>query len=220
VTDECTERPQTRGEEIANCIIHGAGLLGSIALLPVLVAAAGGYRDRLHLVGSATFGITLVLLYLASTVYHALPRCRWKVTFRLVDHAAIYLLIAGTYTPFAFGALRGPWGWALLVAMWALAIAGVTAKLLVGFRYPRLSTVMYVAMGWLGALMVEPMLATMTLSGVLWLLAGGVFYTGGVAFYVLDSRLRFAHAAWHLFVLAGSACHVHAVLQYSAPAIG
>lgn len=214
-TEECIVRHQTRGEELANCITHGAGLLGSIALLPALITAASGYRDRLHLIGSATFGVTLVLLYLASTIYHALPRCRWKVAFRLADHSAIYLLIAGTYTPFAFGALRGPWGWTLLISIWTLAIIGVVAKLRVGFRYPRLSTVLYVGMGWLGALLVEPILAHVSLAGVLWLLAGGIFYTGGVVFYVLDWRWRFAHAAWHVFVIAGSACHVHAVLRYS-----
>lgn len=214
-TDDCIERPQTRGEELANCLIHGAGLLGSLALLPILVTAATGHRDRMHLFGSAVFGVTLVLLYLASTVYHALPRCRWKVAFRLADHSAIYLLIAGTYTPFAFGALRGPWGWTLLISMWTLAIIGVVAKLCVGFRYPRLSTVLYVGMGWIGAVLVEPIMAHVSLAGVLWLLAGGVLYTGGVVFFMLDSRWRFAHAAWHVFVVAGSACHVHAVLRYS-----
>lgn len=220
-TDHCGSilRPQTRGEELANSIIHGAGALASLALFPVLASAASGHRDVLHLVGSAVFGVTLVLLYLASTIYHALPTCRAKRAFRVIDHAAIYLLIAGTYTPFAFGALRGPWGWSLLAVVWTLAIVGIISKITIGFRYPRLSTVLYLAMGWAGMLLIKPMLEHMSVAGVLWLLAGGLCYTGGVVFYALDYRIRFGHAAWHVFVMAGSACHVLAVLWYSSPLV-
>lgn len=212
-------RPQSRAEEFANSLIHGTGLLGSLAALPVLVTAASGHRDPLHLIGSAVFGVALVLLYLSSTVYHALPSCAAKRTFRVIDHAAIYVLIAGTYTPFAFGPLRGPWGWALLAVAWSLAVLGIIAKLRVGFRYPRLSTVLYLLMGWMGVIVLEPLLANMSVTGVLWLLAGGLCYTGGVLFFAFDSRWRYSHAAWHVFVVAGSACHFVAVLRYSAPGI-
>jgi hemolysin III len=216
---EAMKRVQTRREELANCLLHGAGALASLAALPVLIAAASGHRDVLHLLGSAVFGLTLVLLYLASTIYHALPTCAAKRTFRLIDHSAIYLLIAGTYTPFAFGPLRGPWGWTLLAVAWTLAIAGIVSKVTLGFRYPRLSTVLYLAMGWAGVLFVEPMLANMSTAGVLWLLAGGLCYTGGVIFFAFDARVRFAHAAWHVCVLAGSGCHFLAVLRHSVPAL-
>lgn len=219
--DECEgiRRPQTRAEELVNSIIHGTGLLGSLAALPVLVMAGSGKRDPLHLVGSAVFGTALVLLYLASTVYHALPSCKAKRAFRVIDHSAIYVLIAGTYTPFAFGPLRGPWGWTLLASVWALALVGIVAKLVVGFRYPRLSTVLYLLMGWMGLILVEPLSATMSLAGLWWLFAGGLCYTGGVVFFALDARYRYAHAAWHVFVVAGSACHFVAVLRYSAPGL-
>lgn len=210
-------RLQSRSEEVANSIVHGAGLAGSVAALPLLVMSASGERDPLHLIGSAVFGVTLVLLYLASTVYHALPPSRAKHVFRVIDHSAIYLLIAGTYTPFTLGALRGPWGWTLAAIMWAMAIGGIASKLLVGFRYPRLSTILYVGMGWMGMLMIQPMLTHVSLAGVVWLLVGGLCYTGGVVFYVYDHRLRYAHAAWHVFVVAGSSCHFLAVLRYSAP---
>jgi hemolysin III len=212
-----TARPQSRGEELVNSITHGTGLLLSLAALPVLVVAASGSRRASHLVGSAVFGATMVLLYLASTVYHALPVSRAKRVFRVLDHAAIYLLIAGTYTPFALGPLRGPWGWTLLAIIWSLALLGVVAKAAAGFRYPRLSTWLYVGMGWLGIIAAQPLLARVPLAGVAWLLAGGLCYTGGVAFYATDARLRYGHAAWHLCVLAGSACHFVAVLRHAVP---
>jgi len=210
------DRPQSLGEEIANSITHGAALLGSIAVLPALVLTAVGHRDPWQLVGGVVFGVTLVLLYLASTLYHALPVCPAKPVLRVLDHSAIYLLIAGTYTPFMLGALRGPWGWALLGAIWALALLGIVAKWTLGFRFPRLSTVLYVAMGWLILIALRPLVTHVALVGLAWLLAGGVCYTAGVAFYATDARLRYGHALWHLFVMAGSCCHVVAVLRYAA----
>ncbi len=210
-------RAQTRAEEVANSAIHGAGLMLSVAALPALVLASAGAHRPAHLVGSIIFGVTMVLLYSASTIYHALRDGRAKYVFRVIDHSAIYLLIAGTYTPFALGTLRGPWGWTLLGVIWGLALGGIVSKLTIGFRYPRLSTWLYVGMGWLGVVVVQPMLARMPLAGVLWLLAGGLCYTGGVYFYVRDARVRYGHALWHLFVLAGTACHFVAVLLYSAP---
>ena len=209
-------RPQTLGEEIANAVTHGAGLLASIAALPVLVLAAAGQRDVWQIVGGAIFGTTLILLYLASTVYHALPVCRAKRILRVLDHAAIYLLIAGTYTPFTLGALRGPWGWALLATIWTLALVGIAAKCTLGFRFPRLSTVLYIAMGWLIVIALEPLATSVAPEGLAWLIAGGLCYTGGVVFYATDTRIRYGHALWHLFVIAGSVCHFIAVLGHAA----
>ena len=210
------DRPQTLGEEIANSLTHGAGLVASVVAIPVLVLAATGRRDPWQLVGGAIFGATLVLLYLASTLYHALPASRAKAVLRVVDHSAIYLLIAGTYTPFTLGALRGPWGWTLLAIIWSLALLGIVAKLTLGFRFPRLSTVLYVAMGWLVVIAIQPLVASVSPAGLAWLLAGGLCYTGGVVFYATDQRLRYGHALWHLFVLAGSVCHFVAVLGHAA----
>lgn len=201
------------GEEIANSITHGAGFIASLVALPVLAVSAAG-RGPLQMFGKVTFGAALVLLYGASTLYHALPPCRAKQVVRTLDHSAIYILIAGTYTPFAVGALRGPWGWWLLAVIWSLALFGIVAKATVGFRFPRLSTVVYLLMGWLILVAIRPLLASVALPGVAWLLAGGVAYTGGVLFYVRD-RIRYNHMVWHLFVAAGSVCHFIAVLLYA-----
>ncbi len=210
------QRPLTLGEEIANSVTHGVGLLLSIASMPVLVMIAAGRHDALMVVGVSVFASTLIALYAASTLYHALPPSRAKQLFRVVDHAAIYLLIAGTYTPFTLGVLRGAWGWTLFGMVWTLAALGIVFKTLLGFRYPRASTALYVAMGWMVVIAIKPMFATIPASGILWLLAGGLFYTGGVLFYVWE-RQKFAHAAWHLSVLGGSACHFVAVLLYAFP---
>jgi hemolysin III len=218
-TAAAADRPQSLGEEIANSVSHGAGLLGSVAAIPVLVLAAARRDDPWQLVGGAVFGVTLVLLYLASTLFHALPAAsRAKRAMRVADHSAIYLLIAGTYTPFTLGALRGAWGWALLGVIWALAVGGVLAKCTLGFRFPRLSTALYVAMGWLVLVAIQPLATRVSPAGLAWLVAGGLCYTGGVAFYATDARLRYGHAAWHLFVVAGSACHFVAVLGHAGAA--
>src|SRR5688500_15537030 len=210
-----TARPQTLGEEIANAVTHGAGLLASIAALPVLILAALNRQDVWQIVGGAVFGATLVMLYLASTIYHALPVSRAKRVLRVIDHSAIYLLIAGTYTPFTLGALRGPWGWTLLGTIWALALLGIAAKLTLGFRFPRLSTVLYIAMGWLVVIALQPLATRVSPAGLAWLVAGGLCYTGGVVFYATDTRIRYGHALWHLFVIAGSLCHFVAVLSHA-----
>jgi hemolysin III len=209
-------RPQSLGEEIANSVTHGVGLLASVATLPVLVFTAAGQRDPLQLVGGVVFGVTLVLLYLASTLYHALPIGGAKRVFRVLDHSAIYLMIAGTYTPFMLGALRGPWGWTLLGTIWMLAVLGILAKSTLGFRFPRLSTVLYVAMGWLVLIAIRPLVHHVSPAGLAWLFAGGVCYTAGITFFATDTRLRYGHALWHLFVIAGSGCHVTAVLWYAS----
>lgn len=202
------------GEEVANSITHGAGFLASLVALPVLAVSAAGRGDPLQMFGNVTFGAALVLLYGASTLYHAIPPCTAKRVLRTLDHSAIYVLIAGTYTPFAVGSLRGPWGWWLFGVIWSLAILGIVAKATVGHRFPRLSTVVYLLMGWLIVVAIRPLLASVPLAGLAWLLAGGLAYTGGVLFYVRD-RIRYNHMVWHLFVAAGSVCHFIAVLLYS-----
>lgn len=208
-------RPQSLGEEIASSITHGLGLVGSIMMFPFLIMAASRDGDRWRVTSAIVFGISLIVLYAASTLYHALPASRAKRVFRIIDHSAIYLLIAGTYTPFLLGPLRGPWGWSLFGAVWALAAAGIVMKATLGIRWERLSTVVYLLMGWIGVVAVKPLLERVSPPGVLWLLAGGLAYTAGVAFFVVDQRLRYAHAIWHLFVATGSVCHVIAVLRYS-----
>ena len=210
------ERPLTPGEELASSLSHAVGfLLAGFVALPALVISALRRQDVWHLVGGTVFALSLILLYGASTLYHLLPPGRAKRACRLLDHAAIYLLIAGTYTPFALGALRGPWGWSVLVAVWALAVCGIQLKLRVGFSYPKLSTAIYLLMGWLVLVVIKPLVAQVGYDGFRWLLAGGLSYTFGVVFFSWE-RLRYAHLVWHAFVLAGSACHFVAVLGYAA----
>ena len=217
---EVAHRPQSVGEEIANSIIHGMALLASLAALPILIVAGAVRNDPWQLVGGAVFGATLVLLYSASTLYHAMPASPTKRVLRVVDHSAIYFLIAGSYTPFMLGALRGPVGWTFLVTIWALAVLGIAAKSLYGFRYPHVSTAFYLAMGWLIVLALRPLMTHVSPAGLAWLFAGGLCYTLGVVFYATDGRVRYGHAIWHGFVAAGSVCHFCAVLWYAAPAAG
>ncbi len=219
-------RPQSLGEEIANAVSHGAGALLAVAAIPVLVvnAVAGGGRPA-EVVGVAIFGVTMLLMYLSSTLYHALPagprgmesqaRLTAKRVFRLLDHAAIYLLIAGTYTPFALGVFRDDWGWPMFALVWGLASAGVLLKCLAGTRQTVLSTLLYLAMGWLVLGAAGPLFTLLPTAGLVWLVAGGVAYTLGVLFFALDERVRYAHFTWHLFVLAGTGCHFWAVLAYA-----
>jgi len=210
------ERSLSIGEEIANSLTHGAGLVASLVGLPVLVIAAAGRGDSLQVIGCSVFAASLVALYAASTTYHALPASRAKHVLRVVDHVAIYLLIAGTYTPFTLGVLRGAWGWTLFGVVWSLAALGIVFKTVLGFRYPRASTLFYVGMGWLAVVAIRPMTEQMPAAGLAWIAAGGLFYSAGVAFYAWE-RQRYSHAVWHLFVLGGSACHFFAVLWYALP---
>lgn len=202
-------------EEIANSISHGFGLLLAIAIVPVLVLSAMRIGNIPFLVGASVYGGTMVLLYLASTLYHSLTHEGAKRFFRLFDHSAIFLLIAGTYTPFSLGVLRGPWGWTLLTIVWVLAVAGVTMKAIVGTRHSWLSIVLYLLMGWLAIVAVKPILQLVPLHGIFWILAGGIAYTGGLVFFAAR-RLRYGHFIWHLFVIAGTTCHFFAVLWYAA----
>jgi hemolysin III len=208
-------RTQSRGEEIANSISHGTGFLAALIALPVLVLAAIRHGTAAS-AGAGVFAATMALLYLTSTLYHALAPNRAKRVFQILDHGAIYLLIAGTYTPFTLGVLRGPWGWTLFGLIWALAVAGIVGQAVGGVRHPRLSTGLYVAMGWLILAAAQPLWHTMPGWGLCWLAAGGIAYTAGVGFYAASDRIRYAHFVWHLFVLAGTACHFMAVLRYAA----
>ncbi len=204
------------GDEIANSVTHGVGVLLSIVGLVFLMIVAGRHGTAWHIVSCAIYGSTLVLLYLFSTLYHALPGRRTKYVFRIFDHSSIYLLIAGTYTPFMLVNLRGPWGWSIFVVIWTLAISGVVFKSVAIGRFAVLSATIYVLMGWLILIAIRPLLHAIPWNGFLWLAAGGVCYTVGVIFFATD-RIRYFHMIWHLFVMAGSACHYVAVLLSVLP---
>lgn len=205
-------------EELANAVTHGIGLVLSLIGMPILILAALDRGERTMVIGASVFGATLVALYAASTLYHAIPHPTLKQKLRVVDHAAIYLLIAGTYTPFTLGVLRGTWGWTLFGIVWTLAALGVLFKVLFGSgAMAKLSTATYVAMGWVIIIAIKPLMASMEHAGLFLLAAGGLCYSGGVIFYV-DRRRAWTHPVWHLFVMGGSICHYFAVLWYAAPA--
>ena len=210
-----SEARQSLGEEIANSISHGIGFLAALAATPVLLVVAVQHDSVLAIVGASIFAATVLLLYLASTLYHALPKSPAKRVFRALDHGAIFLLIAGTYTPFTLGVLRGSWGWTLFGLVWGLALVGVGLRAMGALRYPVLSTGLYLLMGWLALVAVRPLWLRVPEPGLVWLLAGGVAYTAGVAFFAAE-RLRYSHFIWHLCVLGGTTCHFVAVLWYAA----
>jgi hemolysin III len=203
---------QSLGEEIANAISHGVGFLGAIAVTPILIIAAipAGVAA---IVSASIFSATMVMLYLASTLYHSFPESRTKRLFNIFDHSAIYLLIAGTYTPFTLGVLHGALGWTLFGIVWGLAISGVLVKSIGGASSGKLSTRLYLAMGWLGVVAIKPLWDNLPGPGLLWLMVGGLMYSAGVFFFVKDN-IRYSHFIWHIFVLAGTACHVVAILGY------
>ena len=202
-------------EEVANSISHGLGLVLAIIAVPILVLAAVRGGNVHFVVGASVFGGTMVLLYLASTLYHSLTHEAAKDLCRLFDHTAIFLLIAGTYTPFSLGVLRGPWGWSLLAVIWTLAIVGITLKIRKRTRHSRITIVLYVIMGWLAIVAVKPMVMLIPVPGILLIFAGGIAYTGGLAFFAAQ-RIRYNHFIWHLFVIAGTTCHFFAVLWYAS----
>jgi hemolysin III len=202
----------TPGEELAHAVSHGVGIVLAIAGLTGLVAVAATTGDAWQVAAAAVYGATLVLLYTASTLYHAIPEPRAKRVLRVLDHSAIYLAIAGTYTPFTLGPLRGPWGWALFGVVWTGAVAGIVFKSVAIERAPALSVALYVAMGWSIVVAFRPLVETVAPGGVALLVAGGLCYTGGLLFYARP--LRWHHFVWHLFVLAGSALHYLAVLLF------
>lgn len=211
------DRAQTLGEEIANAISHGLGCLLAIASLPILVYFAAERGGAIDVVAASVFAGTGIVLYLVSALYHAVPASTAKRWLGRLDHAAIYLFIAGSYTPFALGVLRGGWGWTLFGIVWAAAAFGVAIKLLDRLRHPLVSTALYVAMGWVVLLAIGPLVERMSASGLAWLVAGGLSYTLGAVVFLLDHRLRYAHFVWHLFVLGGSVCHFFAALWHAVP---
>jgi hemolysin III len=209
------KRMQSAGEELANSISHGIGLCAALIGAPILLLEARRSSPGFFL-GAVIFAVTLSMLYLGSTLYHAWPQTRAKSVLRTLDHSAIFLLIAGTYTPFTLGPLRGLWGSSILAVVWALAIFGVILKATRGAsRHPKLGMTLYLGTGWLALIAVRPMMLAIPFAALFWLVAGGVAYTTGVLFFV-NQRLRYSHFIWHLFVLAGSSCHFLAVLSCCA----
>ena len=208
-------RDQTGWEELANSISHGVGFVLAIASLPLLLAFSGPATSAINIVAMCIFSATMMLLYGISTLYHALPAGRAKTWLNRCDHAAIYLFIAGSYTPFVLGVLRGGWGWSLFGVVWTMAVLGFTAKMFNRLRHPLWSTGLYVAMGWVAVVAAAPLIARVPGAGLALLVAGGLSYTAGAVVFLFDSRVRFAHFAWHLFVLGGSTCHFFAVLWYA-----
>ena len=204
---------QSPGEELANSLSHGLGLLAASIGAPILMLAAWRSGDRYFFTGSVVFAAAMLLVYLGSTLYHAWPRGPIKSVFQVIDHSAIFLLIAGTYTPFTLGPLRGAWGWTILVLVWTLAVFGVILKSLRGTeQHKGLSLALYLGMGWLVLVAFRPLLLHVPSAGILWLVAGGLAYTGGVYFFV-KKRRPYTHFVWHLFVLLGTTCHFLAIFS-------
>ncbi|TKB25154.1 hemolysin III family protein [Desulfopila sp. IMCC35006] len=206
-------------EEIANSITHGIGLLFAIAGLGVLTAFASLYGDAWHIVACSIFGGTMILLYTASTLYHSIQWHSARPLLRTLDHCAIFLLIAGTYTPFTLVNLRGPWGWSLFGTIWGLAIIGIVLEIFLSPRLRHLVIALYISMGWVMVVAIKPMLGAVAPGGLILLLAGGLCYTIGVPLYIKKS-IPFNHAIWHLFVLAGTSLHFFAILLYVIPVLG
>jgi len=223
LVDELREQvrwTQSHGEEVANSLSHGLGLLAAALGTPVLLNEAWEGGSPAFIIGTCIFAATMVFLYLGSAVYHLWPRTRIKGLLQIVDHSAIFFLIAGTYTPLTLGPLHGPWGWTILALVWLLAAFGVILKASKGVAHrPRLAISLYLGMGWLILVAIRPLALAVPLSTLLWLLAGGVVYTGGVIFFINDHK-RYRHFVWHLFVLGGTLCHYLAVLTYATSANG
>ncbi|MFL7891440.1 MAG: PAQR family membrane homeostasis protein TrhA [Anaerolineales bacterium] len=215
IADPKNTRPYTLAEEIIHSITHGIGTGLSIAGLIILVVLAVLNGDVYQIIGFTIFGASLVLLYLASTLYHGFQQPRVKRIFKIFDHSAIYLLIAGSYTPFLLVAIRGTTGWILLVVVWLIALIGITMKVLFIDRFQVLSVFSYLLMGWLCVFAFQEMMANIPIGGIIWLAAGGILYTVGVIFYALQ-KIPYMHAVWHFFVLGGSLCHYFSVLFFLA----
>ena len=216
LSDPKNARPFSLGEELFHSVTHGIGTGLSIAGLVILVVLAVMNGDIYQIISFSIFGASLVLLYLASTLYHGIQEPRAKRVFKVFDHSAIYLLIAGSYTPFLLVGIRGTTGWALLVVVWLIALTGITMKVLFIDRFQVLSVVTYLVMGWLCIFAFREMVSSIPIGGIIWLAAGGILYTVGVIFYAMQ-KIPYMHAVWHLFVLGGSICHYCAVLFYLAP---
>ncbi|HSV72055.1 MAG TPA: hemolysin III family protein [Methylibium sp.] len=212
---DSVDRPQSRGEEFANAASHALGLLLALGSLPVLLDLVARRGPELHRFGVGVFAATMILLYFASALYHALPPGRLKGWCQTLDHAAIFLFIAGSYTPFMLGPMPPASGRPLLAAVWGLALVGILLKLLRRPRSPWLSTVLYLSLAWLGLVVLGPLLRSVSAAGLAWLLAGAGAYMAGLVFFLLDGRLRYGHFVWHLFVLAGSGCHFCAAVWHA-----
>lgn len=215
--DRTLTRIYSLSEEIVNSITHGIGAALSVAGLTVLVVLAVLYGNVTQVVSFSVYGASLIILYLASTLYHSFQHPTVKRVFKIIDHAAIFLLIAGTYTPFLLLGVQGAWGWTLLIIIWGLAILGVSFKALFIHRFQKVSVLTYILMGWLSLLIIKSLLANIAIGGLIWLAVGGAAYTVGVVFYALK-KVPYMHAIWHIFVIVGSLCHYFAVLLYLAPA--
>lgn len=212
-----TPNRYSHGEEIAHVATHAVGMaFSAAALVTLVIVAASNGAGVWRAAGGVIFGASALLLFTTSVLYHAVRSPRLKPRLRLLDHSAIYILIAGSYTPFALGVLGGTWGWVLFGLVWGLAVLGVAAKTALGFRFHVSSTLLYLAMGWIGIIAARPLLESLTRHELTWIVAGGLAYTLGVPFYLWKSR-RYTHAVWHVFVLAGVACHFLAVLSVMAP---
>lgn len=209
-------RPQTMLEEVFNSITCGVGFCLSLAALAVLVVSASLQRDAWRIVSVSIYGVSLVLLFLFSLLYHSIPSQKAKHVFEILDHCTIYVLIAGTYTPFALVTLRGPWGWSLLGTVWGLALFGILFKVFFINRFRVFSAIVYLLMGWLIVIAIRPLSRHLAVPGIGWLAAGGIIYSIGLLFYSWKKML-FHHTVWHLFVLAGCSCHFFAVLFYVLP---
>jgi len=203
----------TTGEEVANSIIHGFGMLFSLAALVLMIIFSALEGTAWHVVSTTIFGVTLLLLYTSSTLYHALTKRKAKNLFQIFDHSSIYLLIAGTYTPFTLVTLRGHLGWTLFGIVWGMAVLGILFKIFFVKRFVFLSTLIYIIMGWMIIIGINPLMQNIDPKGIFWLVTGGILYTLGTVFYIWK-KFRYHHAVWHLFVLAGSFCHFWCVLFY------
>ena len=214
VTLKKTQPLQTTLEEVFNATTHGIGIILSIAALVLLVVFSAIQGHTISVVSTAVYGATLIILYLASTLYHAIPHERIKAWLKVFDHISIYLLIAGTYTPFTLVTMRGAWGWSLFGVIWGLAVAGIVFKIFFTGKYEVVSVALYLLMGWMVLVAFKPLIHALPLGGLVWLALGGFCYTLGVVFYMTDHKYHLGHFAWHLLVLTGSICHFFAILFY------
>lgn len=209
-------QPYSPVEELANRLTHGVGAVLSLVGLVLMVVYSSLYGTAWHITSTAVYGASLVLLYSASTLYHSVRSARLRCLCQRLDHAAIFLLIAGTYTPFVLGPLRGGWGWSLFGVVWGCAVVGVVLKFFFTGRFHVLSTLIYLGMGWMVIIAAKPLFAALPLGGIWLLVAGGLCYSLGTIFYHWE-KLPFNHAVWHVWVLAGSVCHWVAVFGYVVP---
>ena len=210
-----TLREQSRGEELANSVSHAVAFIAMLVGTPFLIINAVKQGDAGQIVGTSIFAATAILLYLSSAVYHGLVAGKAKDLFRIIENSAIFFLIAGTYTPFTLGVLKGGWGWSIFGVVWGLVVVGVALKVFERKPHPLISIILYLLMGWLMVIAAYPLFVRMPTEGILLLVSGGLFYTLGVVFFLTDHKLRYGHLIWHIFVMAGTACHYFAVLWYA-----